>query len=76
VGALFCRRASIDHPAARGQASLERRYGAAPTTAAGMVAGKGEATTISPGAPSTTRTDVATEEPPTPSRPMRESGFA
>ena len=43
----------------------------APTAAEGMVAGNGEATAISPGAPSSASTGVATEEPPTPNRPVQ-----
>ena len=43
----------------------------APTAAEGTVAGSGEATAISPGAPSSASTGVATEEPPTPNKPVQ-----
>ena len=61
---------SADQTAARGRVSPDRTYATAFTTAAGMTAGSGEATTTSPGAPSSASTGVATEEPPTPDRPM------
>ena len=54
-----------------GPCLMDRTYGTTPTAAEGMVAGNGEATAISPGTPSSASTGVATEEPPTPNRPVQ-----
>src|ERR1051325_2115922 len=62
---------SSDHAAARGRASPACTNGIDAATAVGIVAGKGEATATMAGTPSSDNTGVATDEPPTPSIPMR-----
>ena len=45
-------------------------YGPAAPSAAGIVAGRGDATASSPGTPRTASNGVAIEEPPTPNNPV------